>query len=100
MIQHKRYKNYSDNWFIFGGCHYMSRTTLQRKIDEYCRMSKVKRITPHEFRHSLVSLMYNQNLPIKAITAQIGDTEEMVINTYSHLFESTTKQVHDFIEKI
>ncbi len=97
---YRGYYGFNENWFVFGGIKHYAIKTLENRLNKYCKLADVKRITPHEFRHSLVSLLYNNGLPTKAIAEQIGDTEEMVINIYSHLFETTKEQVNMAIENI
>lgn len=81
----------SENNFVFGSADApMPFTTLGHAFDRYTKASGVKRIRVHDLRHSHVSLLINQGSGhlsmLYVIAARIGDTPEMVLETYGHLF--------------
>lgn len=61
-------------------------TTFERKLNKYIEITKVKKITPHGFRHSHVSLLWNLGCTIEEIAKRLGDTPSVVENTYTHVF--------------
>jgi integrase len=71
--------------FLFGGKEPIPETSLRRAFNKYMSTSK-KRITPHGFRHSYVSMLIHIGCTTKTVAELIGDTEEQVIKTYSHLY--------------
>jgi len=83
---YKNFVNFSNEWFIFGGLNSLSQTTIGRKKDEYCKMSGVKRIKIHDFRHSHATLLLSKGVPITVISKRLGHSDiTMTLNTYSHL---------------
>lgn len=105
MLEYKNYcKDYidfSDDWFVFGGPKPISKTTIARKKDYYFSLvPEINRITMHEFRHSNASLMISNNVPVQVIASRLGDTVDVVLKTYAHLFPETEKVVVDLFDKL
>ena len=89
LIKLKAMKKASDTDFIFGnGVVPISTTTLDRKRNCYCEAAGVKRIRIHDFRHSHASYLISINTDLATIAKRLGDTIEVVLNTYAHLFPS------------
>ena len=53
-------EGYEDIWFIFGNI--ISSTNLAQKLNFYINISKIKKITPHGFKHSHASLLIHLGL--------------------------------------
>lgn len=93
----------SDSPFVFGSENtiFFSFSTLEHAFKRYIKKSKVKAIRIHDLRHSHVSLLINkggnQLAKLYVIAARIGDSVEMVLKTYGHMFLSTQK---DIIERL
>ena len=66
----------------------MTPTTFSRCLDIYIKKSVVKKITPHGFRHSHVSLLFDLGCDSRDIAARVGDTVQVIENTYYHMFPS------------
>lgn len=82
--------------FIFGGKHPMSETTVTRKLFEYSRLANLKRITPHDFRHSHASLLINMGESIVMVSKRLGHSDiEQTLNTYSHLMPNQESAMID-----
>ena len=95
---------FNENWIIFGRgeeiTDIIARNTIDRKLKEYYDKlilnnpnKKINILTHHEFgRHSHASYLLNLGLgriDIYAIIAQrLGDTEEVIRNTYAHPYEN------------
>lgn len=98
---YKKYVGFDDSWFIFGGLIPLSRTTIGRKKDEYCKKAQVKRIRIHDFRHSHATLLLSNGLPITAISERLGHSEtSMTLNIYSHAVPEDEKKITDLIENL
>lgn len=82
--------------FLFGGDKFIDKHELQRKTDYYIEKAEIKkRITPHCFRHSYVSMLIDMDCSTKTVAEMIGDTEAVVMKTYSHLYTSKKRQTVD-----
>ena len=107
-----KYTNYSDNWFVFGGDIYLSRTTIDRKKDYYFKLSGVRRITNHEFRHSIITYLVNtyiencnkKNISIDTerffimLSKRDGHTPETLKRNYLHLFPTVQNEIVDLLD--
>ncbi|MBO0445465.1 tyrosine-type recombinase/integrase [Enterococcus ureilyticus] len=59
---------------------------------------KNKQLSSHIFRHSHISLLAELNVPIKAIMARVGHSDEKTtLEIYTHV---TKKQKTDIVEKL
>jgi integrase len=82
----KNIYNFNQKMFIFGNVTYITPTTLRRKLNTYINKAQVKKITPHGFRHSHVSLLIDLGCDSRDVANRIGDTVQIVESTYYHMF--------------
>lgn len=87
------YYGFNDDFFLFGDIRYVPHTTFARHLDKYINSlgSDFKKITPHGFRHSHVSLLIDIGCDSREVAERIGDTVETVENTYYHMFPKKKK---------
>ncbi len=78
--------------FLFGNVKPISPTTFARHLDGDIKKAGVKRITPHGFRHSHVSLLIHLRCDSRDVAERIGDTVEVVESTYYHMFPKKKAQ--------
>lgn len=82
--------------FLFGGANFIDIHQYSRKLQFYLKKANItKHITLHSFRHSYVSMLINMDCSTKTVAEMIGDTEEVVMQTYSHLYSSKKQQIVD-----
>jgi len=71
-------------------------TRLQRlmnKMYDGIEKDKRKRITPHSFRHTNISLMIESNIPIAEIQRRVGHSDiTTTMNIYTHMTKQTKDQ--------
>lgn len=80
----------NNNELIFN----ISFTNLKRIKDKYCKISGVKQIKIHEFRHSHACLLYKNNIEIENISNRLGHSNmEITINTYLRNLPKNEKKV-------
>lgn len=72
--------------FVFGNVKHISFTAFKRHLYNYINKCGVKRITPHGFRHSLVSLLIDLGYDNREVAERTGNTVEMIERTYYHMF--------------
>jgi len=100
---YSEYVGFNKKWFVFGGYRHMPSTTIDREKDIYFDLVEkvygraINRITNHEFRHSHASYLISQGVKIERIAYRLGDTVEVVLKVYAHLFPETEDEV---IEKL
>ena len=88
---------HSETDFIFGWITPLSTTAISYAFAKYIKASGVKRIRIHDLRHSHASLLINKGdnalSTLYVIAARLGDTVEMILKTYGHLFPSNENQL-------
>lgn len=103
------YKDYSDNWFVFGSTHHLSNTTIARYKHKYFELSGVHEITMHEFRHSHVSLLINEYVKsgetdtakfFLMMSNRMGHTIDVMQKTYMHLFPTVQDKIVDLLDNL
>lgn len=99
----KKYKDFNKEWYVFGDIRHLSFTTLDRYKAKY--FNEVKKLDPsiptitiHQFRHSHASYLISNNIPVHLIAERLGDTVEIVLKTYAHLFPETEKEIINLLE--
>ncbi len=109
----KKVIGFNDEFLVFGGIKHTSYTTIDRQKKHYFDLLeaqknkdninnpiKVKRITMHQFRHSHASFLISNNVPVNIIAKRLGDTIEVVLKTYAHLFPDVEETVIPILNKI
>lgn len=85
----KELKNYKgDAPFFFGGDKPIHENSISNNFKRYCKIAKVKEIRLHDLRHSFVSMCIHLGATVPVVADLIGDTQQQVMKTYSHLYES------------
>lgn len=79
------------SYVVFGEFHdSISNTTLARHYTKYIKISGVKRIRIHDFRHSHASYLINKGYLISIVAKRLGHSNpSTTLNVYSHLYPST-----------
>ena len=102
------FKDFSNDWFVFGDTLTLSTTTLERKKHYYFELSGVKEISIHEFRHSHVSNMVSLYLQsgntdstkfFIMMSQRLGHTIPVMQKTYMHLFPNTQDDLVSMMNK-
>ena len=102
------YKDFSNNWYVFGNTLTLSTTTIERKKHHYFELSGVREISIHEFRHSHVSNMVQLYLKsgntdstkfFIMMSQRLGHTIPVMQKTYMHLFPNTQDDLVDMMNK-
>ena len=75
-------------------------STVRRLVVRYAAIAGVKPIKLHEFRHSCVSNLLMHKQPVRLVARWVGDTESMVLNTYSHLLPNEKSVIADYMNSI
>jgi len=92
---------YDENNRICGGERPLRDTTLQRRNILFAKKSKQKVIRIHDYRHSHVSVLANENINIQEISRRLGHSRiEITWNTYSHLYPREEERAVNVLNKI
>lgn len=96
----KKIFGFNNDFFVFGNVRFIPRTTFAREMDSYILKANVKRITPHGFRHSHVSLLIHLGCDSRDVANRIGDTVKVVEETYYHMFPEKKKKTIELLNQI
>lgn len=77
-----------------------TRGVLRRAMVSASSAAGVPFIRIHDLRHSHVSLLIDMGFNPHLIAARIGDTVQMVNNTYGHLYPDKSKSVADQLNQL
>lgn len=91
----------SDVWVCsdqLGG--YMSPDAINKELAKACTLAGVPRVTPHELRHTFVSLMENEiEAPRSVVGEIVGHASEGITGLYSHArMEQKRKWLRKLVE--
>lgn len=94
-------KNFNSSYFIFGGSKPLAPTTIERKKNYYCKISNVKKIKIHEFRHSHACLLFMNNVPINEISQRLGHSSiSMTTDIYLRFLPREEKRVLETLNSL
>lgn len=99
----KRYKKIigtNRTTFLFGVDRPLQANSMRRKFNRTCKQAGLSQIRIHDLRHSHASLLINSGANDKAVADRFGNTVTEVRKTYSHLFDSTDREMVDLIDNI
>jgi len=79
--------------------HYsaLSYSEARRLTIRYAKLAGIFRIRLHEFRHSCVSWLLSNGMNYRTVARWVGDTESVVLSTYSHLIPGEKDQIAVFL---
>ena len=104
----EQYKDFSNNWYIFGDITTLSTTQIQRKKHQYFLDSGVREISIHEFRHSHCSMIINEMLKqgynstniLLMLSQRLGHSLQVMERTYMHLFPNTQDDIVKMLNNV
>lgn len=78
----------------------LSETSIRRHKKEACKLSEIKEIRIHDFRHTHASLLISCGISIVGVAKRLGHANiEQTLNTYAHLMESEDKNLLNVLDK-
>lgn len=83
---------------LCGGIDYVKDSTLAKTKEDMERIAGVPHIRVHGLRHSYVSMLINAGADPMKVSKLIGDTFQMVLQVYGHLYRSTLEDVVALID--
>ena len=80
----------------------MSGATLKLNKKKYTKISGLKEIRIHDFRHSCASLLINTlRVPITSVCKYLGhENPQITLTTYSHFYQENLEQIASGLDKI
>ena len=87
--------------FIFGGVTPISRDKLTRHLKKHCKLTGVKLITNHEFRHSCISFLHSLGIPFPVISKYVRHAKiSQTSDTYTHVSENDTANLMNVLNTL
>lgn len=97
----KKFSNYSNNWFVYGGVFPLSDTSVQNHRNNNCINSNTKIIRIHDFRHSCASLLISNGASISLVAKYLGHSNiSTTLNTYTHMFKNEMNDIINIINNL
>ena len=99
--QMKKYKNFKNNWFVFGDENPISIYKMNYQNEKNAKLAEVKVINLHCFRHSCASLLINTGQPVTTVSKYLGhaSTKE-TLDTYAHMFPNNLTDVKNTMDNL
>ncbi len=69
-------------------------------IKKACREVEIREYSCHSFRHTYISNLIRECVPISVIEQVSGDTQETILKRYSHMFEGDENLVLEAMERV
>ena len=99
QAQTKKY--FKTSWFVFGDELPFRETTIQVKKNKYCKLSGVKQIRIHDFRHSCASFLIQHGASIVLVSKYLGHSKiSTTLDTYTHLYKNELLEVSKMIDTL
>jgi len=97
----KKKKYFKTSWFIFGDELPFRETTIQVRKNKYCKLSGVKQIRIHDFRHSCASFLIQHGASIVLVSKYLGHSKiSTTLDTYTHLYKNELLEVSKMIDTL
>lgn len=97
----KKKKYFNEGWFVFGDELPFRETTIQVKKNKYCKLSGVKQIRIHDFRHSCASFLIQHGANIVLVSKYLGHAKiSITLDTYTHLYKNELLEVSKLIDTL
>ena len=88
--------------FLFFKTRPLPAQTLRTKMDYYIKLAGVKRITPHQFRHTLASIVFstggNKIEDAYVVANRLGHNVKYTLDTYGSLFKEREAEILDNLD--
>ena len=91
--------DFCSSWFMFGGAVPLAENSITRRKDRAVKLSGVRRIKLHDFRHSHASNLIADGVNIVAVSKRLGHKDiSITLNTYTHLLEKNNEEMLEKLE--
>lgn len=87
--------NQSSEQVIFNNYRnsYLSDSSPNNYLNKFLKNNGLKHVTPHSFRHTHITLLFEAGAKLKEVQARVGHTDiETTMNIYAHVTEKAEKE--------
>ena len=78
----------------------MGYSEIRRIVIKCSKKAGLPHIKIHGFRHSCVSWLLSKGMSYRTVARWVGDTESVVLETYSHLVPDEKDQIANFLDEL
>lgn len=101
LLEFKINNNFSDEDFLFFGKAPISENAIRNVKVKHCEIAGVKCIRNHDFRHTYITYLLDNQLDIKSVSAQVGHRDvNTTLNIYNHITNTRTKKLNDILDDL
>ena len=76
----------------------MGHSEVRRRVEKYIAKAGLPHMKVHGFRHSCVSWLLSKGMSYRTVARWVGDTESVVLETYSHLIPDEKNEIANFLD--
>ena len=89
------------DFYIFGGLKPLSPTTINRYKEKACKKANIKKITLHQFRHSHITLLMDNDIALKEVSKRVGHSKvSTTLDVYTHTSVEHEKRVYNTLNSM
>lgn len=77
-----------------------SAANFSKSLEKACIKNNLPHITCHDFRHTFISNLINENVPLPVIEAVSGDTQQTIVDTYSHMINQDSQVILEAMKRV
>lgn len=89
-------KKYNKNWQVFGDYGTVHENTIRRYLRKAAVRAELPHVTPHNLRHSYVTLLYQKGVAPEVIKEQLGHSSiQVTLDIYNHITSSQKQHAID-----
>lgn len=96
----KNKDGFNDDKYVFGYYKSWSYNKIRTRFKKALKDAGLEDIKLHTLRHSYASLLANSGASIQELAGALGDTLEVTINTYSHMYDDVNEKISNRINAI
>ena len=96
----KNKDGFNDDKYVFGYYKSWSYNKIRTRFKQALKEAGLEDIKLHTLRHSYASLLANSGASIQELAGALGDTLEVTINTYSHMYDNVNEKISNRINAI
>lgn len=106
---YKKYENFSEEWFVFGGINPLPDSNIHKHKKDNCikvnknlpQCEQIPEIRVHDFRHSCASLLISKGASIALVSKYLGHSNiSTTLNTYTHIFKNDLEKIVEELNKL
>lgn len=88
------------NRFIFGFYKPWSNNKIRLRFKKALQTAELRDMKIHSLRHGYASLLANHGATVQELSAALGDTLQVTLTTYAHMYADTNRQISNRVDRI